>query len=278
MEAHMLINTPHTNMPQPSSKNLRLRLSHWESREFLQGLTRNDISLPEKVITEREGFFWNAMLTEYDAKNFGRHLLEVNACNLSSEFLAFERAWSRDEWNHYIGFRSIYSMLYNYAENEIATNIENEKGDFRLIKEFSDDEFKICLLLAYDEIATSKSYFSEFPLYRAFGHPVFINWFKKVAVDELYHFMNCMELIRHRHPGRITEIADTIDMFIEYDMRRNQYNRTFVFDHYWYSRAFLEHCRELIVTYFKNGLRGAKFTAMVEMNSASPLYDRYTYL
>src|SRR5207248_4393100 len=113
-------------------------------------------------ITERKGFFWNAMLTEYDARNFSRHL-EINSGKLSPEFLAFKRAWSRDEWNHYIGFRSIYSMLYNRAENELAEQIEIETGDFHLIREFSDDEFKICLLLAYDEIATSKSYFSEFP-------------------------------------------------------------------------------------------------------------------
>jgi hypothetical protein len=169
-------------------------------------------------------------------------------------------------------------MLYNRTEHEIASHIENEKGDFRLIKEFSDDEFKICLLLAYDEIATSKSYFSEFPLYRAFGNPTFLYWFKKVTVDELYHFQNCMEIIRYCHPGRIPEIADTIDIFIECDMRRNQYNRTFVFDHYWYSRAFLEHCKELIVTYFKNGLKGANFSTNVEMNNTSSLYNRYTYL
>ena len=273
----MLTKEPQKDVSQVPATNFRLRHRRWDSRECLKGLTKDDISLPDERITEREGFFWNAMVTEYDARNFDRHLAE-NACKFSPEFLAFRRAWIRDEWNHYIGFRSIYSMLYDRAEDEIAKQVEIETGDFLSIKEFSDDEFKICLLLAYDEIATAKSYFSEFPLYRDLGDSLFLSWFKKVTVDELYHFRNCMEIIRCRHSSRIPEISATIDLFINYDMRRNHYERTFVFDHYWYSPTFLEHCRELVMAYFRDGLKGTKFATRVEMNNASPFYNRYTYL
>lgn len=272
----MSLSPSHKDAQSPPTE-YRLRRSRWDSKEMLKGLTRSAVSLPEEQLAEREGFFWNAMATEYDARNFNRHL-SANARNLSPEFLAFKRAWSGDEWNHYVGFRYIYSMLYGRPEGEIAGLVEVALGDFDLIAEFLDDEFKLCLLLAYDEIATSKSYFSEFPLYRALGNPKFLNWFKKVTVDELYHFQNCMEIIRFRHGNRIPEIAETLDSFIKHDLRRNQYERTFVFDHYWYSESFLQSCKELIIAYFQKGLRGAKFATEVEMNGTSPFFNRYTYL
>ena len=216
------------------------------------------------------------MLTEYDAKNLAGYLT-TREIEFSPGFLSFKRAWSRDEWNHYLGFRQIYSMLYDEPEDKIAERLEMESGNFEPIAKFLDDEFKVCLVLAYDEIATFKSYLAEFPFYTALEMRVF-HWFQRVTRDELNHFLNCMEIIRCNHSARISEIASTIDLFIEWDIARHPYVRTFVLDHYWYSRGFLEHCGELINGYFSKGLRGVSFATRIETNDAEVILKKYKYL
>jgi hypothetical protein len=242
----------------------------------LQGLGRGDISLNLEQVRDRKDFLWNAMLTEYDAKNLNRYLA-IKDENFSLEFDRFKLAWSRDEWNHYLGFGLVYSVLYSEPEGEIARQLEIESADFDPIAGFFEDEFSICLLLAYDEIATFKSYLAEFPFYRAFGDARVFRWFQRVTNDELNHFLNSLEIIRHRYTARISEVSDTIDLFIKWDAERHSYNRTFVLDHYWYSLEFLEHCKTLIVDYFAKGLRGVNFAAKVETNESERFSMRYTY-
>jgi hypothetical protein len=251
-------------------------MAWWNSAKVLQGLTKEDICLSGEELSNRKEFLWNAMLTEYDAKNLGRYLT-TRDIEFSPTFLSFKRAWSRDEWNHYLGFRQLYSVLYDEPEDKIATQLEMDSGDFESIAKFLDDEFKVCLVLAYDEIATFKSYLAEFPFYTALDRRVF-RWFQKVTRDELNHFLNCMEIIRCNHPTRSSEIASTIDLFIKWDIGRHPYVRTFVLDHYWYSQKFLEHCGELISGYLLKGLRGASFATRIETNDDEMIFNKYKYL
>lgn len=243
---------------------------------MLQGLGRGGISLHLEEVAHRKDFLWNAMLTEYDATNLTRYLATKDK-NFSSEFHRFKHAWSRDEWNHYLGFRLVYAVLYSEPEGEIAGKLEMESGDFGPIAEFLEDEFSVCLLLAYDEIATLKSYLAEFPFYKAFGDARVFRWFQKVTNDELNHFLNCLEIIRYRYSARISEVKETIDLFIKWDSQRHSYSRTFVLDHYWYSLEFLEHCRELIGDYFVKGLRGANFATKIETDDSEIVSRRYRY-
>jgi hypothetical protein len=260
----------------PTSPPLKLRMARWHSATVLQGLTKEDVCLSGEEVANRKEFLWNAMLTEYDAKNLARYLT-TRGIEFSPEFLSFKRAWSRDEWNHYLGFRRIYSTLYGESEEEIAEKLEMDSGDFEPIAEFLDDEFKVCLVLAYDEVATFKSYLAEFPFYTALDMRVF-RWFQRVTRDELNHFLNCMEIIRCKHFTRASEIARTIELFIKWDIKRHPYVRTFVLDHYWYSRKFLEHCGELIGDYLLKGLRGVSFTTRIETNDSEPIFKKYRYL
>ena len=260
----------------PTSAPLNLRMAWWTSAKALQGLTKADIRLSSEEVANRKEFLWNAMLTEYDAKNLVRYLT-TRDIEFSPEFLSFKRAWSRDEWNHYLGFRQIYSLLYDEPEEKIAAQLEMDSGNFEPIAKFLDDEFKICLVLAYDEIATFKSYLAEFPFYTALDMRVF-RWFQKVTKDELNHFLNCMEIIRCKHSTRVSEIASTIDLFIKWDTGRHPYVRTFVLDHYWYSRRFLEHCGELIGGYLSHGLRGVSFATRIETNDVETIFKKYKYL
>jgi len=252
----------------------RLRTSHWKSAKELDGLTRSAISLSLEEAARRKEFLWNAMLTEYDASNFALYLSDRE---FSPDFKRFERAWRRDEWNHYLGFRRIVALLYDQNEAKIASEVTMDRGNFEPIGDFLKDEFKICLLLAYDEIATFKSYLAEFPFYRSFGDPRVIRWFQKVTRDELNHFINCVEIIRHRHPDRVPEAKESLDQFIEWDLRRSVYERTFVLDHYWYSVEYLQHCQDLICDYFRNGLRNAEFFAKIRIDDTKGIDERYEY-
>lgn len=221
----------------------------WDSSTFLIGLNRSDILLTEKFIQEKEEFFLHAAYTEFDAENLCRHLEKMNY-DFSPEFLAFEKVWRRDEWNHYLGFRFLYSIMYNQTQEDIAEIIEKRPSDFTSLSAFFKDEFFICLLIAFDEILTTKSYTSEYGLYKSFGHPSFLKWIKAVTRDESYHFYNAMEVIRIRHRRRIHEIPTIIDSFVSYDLNRNGYQGTFVLDHDWYSKEFLEYGANKIKSYF----------------------------
>jgi hypothetical protein len=86
-----------------------------------------------------------------------------------------------------------------------------------------------------------------------------------------------MEIVRHRHSTRIPEVDETLDSLIEWDVSRHPYQRTFVLDHYWYSLGFLEHCKELIRDYFRNGLSGVKFATTIEVDEAETIGSRYRY-
>jgi hypothetical protein len=251
-------------------------MARWHSATVLEGLTKADIRLSSEEVANRKEFLWNAMLTEYDAINLSSYLM-TTGMEFSPEFLSFKRAWSRDEWNHYVGFRQIYSTLYGEPEGKIAERLEIDSGDFEPIAKFLDEEFKVCLVLAYDEIATFKSYLAEFPFYEALDVRVF-RWFQRVTRDELNHFLNCMELIRCKHSARISEIPSTIGLLVKWDIARHSYVRTFVLDHYWYSQGFLEHCGELISGYFSKGLRGVNFETRIETNDDEMIFKKYRYL
>jgi hypothetical protein len=244
---------------------------------ILHGLAKADVLLTDEETVSRREFLWNAMLTEYDADNLSKYLT-TKTITFSKEFLAFKGAWSHDEWNHYLGFRRIYSLLYDTPEDQIAKTLALDVGDFDPIADFLEDEFTTVLILAYDEIATFKSYVAEFPFYKSFGDARVFGWFKRVTNDELNHFRNCMNIIRRRHLGKIDEIPGTLKLFMAWDREKHPYGRTFVFDHYWYSQSYLEHCSELIRHYLASGLKDADFTGQIKTKEFEPLLKRYEYL
>lgn len=205
--------------------------------------------LSKAVIEDSQDTLWNNMISEFDAENFCIYL-ETENLNLSPEFKAFEFVWRRDEYNHYIGFQHIYSTLYDKPKEEIINSLSNRTVNFQPIREMLEDEFKICLLLAYDEIATTKSYVSDYDFYASFGHSSFLKWIKLVARDEAYHFNNCMELIGKNYYHRTKEINELVNKFIKWDLDKNEYQGTFVLDHASYSEDFLTSCGNIMKKYF----------------------------
>lgn len=60
-----------------------------------------------------------------------------------------------------------------------------------------------------------------------------------------------MAVIGHNHYDRVAKIPRWLDLLIDHDMRRPGYEATFVMDHDWYSRDFLEAGASLVVEYAK---------------------------
>ncbi len=221
----------------------------WSSSQLIGALDKGNVSLSDEVLSDQKSTFWDNLCSEYDAENFCL-FLEKNKIKLSSDFKAFEFVWRRDEFNHHIGFRHIYSILYDTQVSSIDEQLKQRSVNFTPIEVMLEDEFKICLVLAYDEIATTKSYALDYDFYKSFGHDGFLKWIKLVTRDEAYHFNNCMELIGKNFYHRINEIPQLVDNFISWDLSRNEYKGTFVLDHENYDELFLRSCGDIMKQYF----------------------------
>lgn len=235
---------PKTIAFQPKSKP-------WDSASLIGHLKRSDILQNDTNIEDLRKLFWKDLCSEYDAENFCKYL-ENSHINLSDDFKSFEFVWRRDEFNHYLGFRHIYSICFGVSKEEISNKVIKRSVDFEPILGLLEDEFKICLLLAYDEIATTKAYSTDFDKYKTLGHKNFLTWIKRVTRDESYHFHNCMQLIGKNHRNRISELPRLVDKFIEWDLGENAYKGTFVLDHdsEYFSKSFLIDCGNVIKNYF----------------------------
>ncbi len=152
----------------------------WDSMRLIGHLNQSNIILSEEVIRLNKLIFWGHLCSEYDAENFCLYLKQEGFV-LSPEFKAFEYVWRRDEYNHYVGFQHIYCILYDTTAQEVEDMLNQRSTNFEPIKSLLEDEFKTCLLLAYDEIATTKSYVADYDFYQSFGHRNFLKWIKLVT-------------------------------------------------------------------------------------------------
>jgi hypothetical protein len=196
---------------------------------------------------------WSDMESEYDAENFCQHLRQ-SGLSFTPEFQEFEQIWRRDELNHYIGFRQIYSQLYHNSAEEIDRSMAARQPDFAPLQEFLQDEFSICVIVAYDEIATTRSYCQDFRLYKSFGSKPIANWIKYVTKDEGLHYDNALCLIGQHHSHRLPEITGLVERLIEFNLEENhQYKSTFLLNHEqseYFTPDFLHQCGDLICQRF----------------------------
>lgn len=235
----------------PTNAQFHPKSLPWHTDELIGQVRRNEIQLDHSIIDEVQHGLWNDLCSEYDAENFCNYL-KTSGIPLSEDFKAFEYVWRRDEFNHYLGFRKIYSLLYDIPEEQLKNEVENRPVNFDPLQSMLEDEFKICLLIAYDEIATTKNYASEYEFYASFGPGSFLRWIKNVTRDEAYHFNNCMELIGKNFRNRIDEIPPLVDSFINWDLNGEEYQGTFILDHDgpYFTREVLKACGDTIKNYF----------------------------
>lgn len=206
----------------------------WDSAAMLSDVTRADLEAAGDLAETAELLLFD-MNTEYDAmnlSNFFKRRMAAGGLELTPEFFAFCEAWLADEWNHYEGYRRLYSLCTGTPEAVLHDEVVARPANFEPILEFIGDEFSILMVVAYDEFFTVRSCTQDFPLFSAFGRPELLDWIKLVARDEGYHYRNAMEVIRRRHAHRIPEAPMFIDRLIAWDLEGGgEYGATFVLDH-----------------------------------------------
>ncbi len=122
----------------------------WNSLAILERIDPQALKVPDKLLQEVHDIILGDLYAEHDAENFCKYLQPP-------EFKEMEKLWRRDEFNHYLGFRQIYSLLYHKSFREIEWQLAACEPNFIPIKEFLQDEFSICVVLAYDELATTRA-------------------------------------------------------------------------------------------------------------------------
>ncbi|WNG50020.1 hypothetical protein F0U60_42295 [Archangium minus] len=221
----------------------------WSSSELFARVRPEDIIMPEQDKRDYEPILWNDLCSEFDAQ-YMNTWIRRSGLTLSGEFHSFVEAWSRDEYNHYLGFRRIYSLFYGESEAAITERLEARKPDFRVIDDFGRDEFLLCAVLAYDEIATTRSYIDDTEFYGSLGPSAFRDWVRWLVADEARHFMNLLRVMQGRHAHRLAELPAVLDRILEIDLTKDSYEATFVLDHHGpqFSEKMLKGCVETILS------------------------------
>lgn len=206
------------------------------------------LKVTDKLLEEIHDIIWGDLCAEHDAENFCKYL-QQSGMSFTLEFKEMEKLWRRDEFNHYLGFRQLYSLLYHKSFEEIERELATCEPDFIPIKEFLQDEFSICVVLAYDELATTRSYCQDFDFYKLLGSRPIVNWIKYVAKEEAFHYGNALEIIARRHRHRLPELPMLVERLIEYDLEDSKYKSTFVLNHQsrqYFTSNFLCECSDII--------------------------------
>jgi hypothetical protein len=205
----------------------------WDTRAHFSSLDRRDVALSDAALAPCLKLIDDAMVTEFDSQNLDNHFstLAHEGLMFTPEFLAFRAAWRADEWSHYIGYRRLLHLLTSVPEAELHHRTVSRPCDFSPLAPFLEDEFLICMVLAYDEIVTRHACSLARNMYRLFGHQNFLAWINLVGRDEGWHFRNLIQVIRICHRHRTPECAAVPERLLAWDVERQPYHSTFVLDH-----------------------------------------------
>jgi hypothetical protein len=227
------------DLARPTDSRIPALEADWSLDDYLERMQRAAVHLDTAEREQLREFFLDATQTEFDAEHLCR-FLEHSGMELSPEFRAFERPWRFDEHRHYVGFLRVYSRLFpDTGEVELARRIESQAPDFAPLSAFLRDEFHVLAAIAYDEACTARSYGEQLEFYAQLGDPVFAEWVRLIACDEVNHMRNAIAVLRARHAYRLAELPALLERFVAHDLERRGYRNTFLFDHSAYSEAFL---------------------------------------
>lgn len=205
----------------------------WKTRglDLIASLAKDDITLDPIVREEYKAVLWRSICSEYDSINFFNKIKSQKNIPYSSDFKIFLEKWLKDEEMHTEGFKKIYNLTYGDTYQEIEGQLRERTADFTHIEEFLDDEFKICLLLAYDEIVTAHVYERSMSFYQEVEGSMIPQWIKKVKYDEVKHFLGVIDVINTRHNGKAASVEKILMKIVDVDMNLKEYEGTFVLDH-----------------------------------------------
>lgn len=210
---------------------------NWESTVMLSKVSRENTSLELANDPAFRSLVRNDTASEFDADNLCRYLesrVAAGELTLTPEFKKFEKAWRRDEMNHALGFAMVESLLYGSSVEDIFNEVRAGVPNFKALADlgFFEDEFTTSILIAYDEISTTRAYAQDYhERYPKFHNPVLLEWIKRVAGDEGRHFKNIVNVVKQCHADRIPEIPGLLRKIMAWETSEHEYGRTFVLDH-----------------------------------------------
>jgi hypothetical protein len=207
----------------------RPRRRPWDARSLLQQIDASAVSLEPTQREHLKEFLWYDLCAEADAENLYRVIGERRP-SYSQPFLTFLATWYEDEKNHAAGFSYLNSLLFGLDESELMKRVRDRRSDFSGLGEFLADEFKLCVLFAYDEFASVMTYQKDI-FYKELGSPLFVEWITRVRSDEALHFGNVVTLLQGFHAERFHELRPTLQRILAIENEHRQYAATFLLDH-----------------------------------------------
>jgi len=199
-------------------------------------------------------YIWADLCAESDSLKFLQWVrFSSNSKIYSPELEEFLESWIQDEQRHAKNFEALYSHLYGISIDQIRKILAARVSDFNTLAPFLEDEFSICVIIAYDEIATVKSYQQDIAFYDFLDKEVCGKFIRTVIKDEGKHFSNILKVIAKCHRDRLTELPSKLHQLMELDLSRREYRGTFVMDHaaFYFTPEVLSQCVTHILQYFR---------------------------
>lgn len=204
-----------------------------------------DDVLPESLVApsgagpvashEHEPRVFQDLVAEYDARLLEAELL-TRATGLSVPFREFLSAWAADEKKHTDALDRLYRGAFDADREPLLGRLRARRGDFAPLASFLDDEFKLGVMLAYDEAMSTHGYGADIAFYESLGRSdaqssAFAQVLRELKNDEATHYKNAVELLALRHRGRGGEVAPVMEQIVAHDAAQEEYRATFLLDH-----------------------------------------------
>ena len=181
---------------------------------------------------------WADLVAEYDARRLERELHRRGG--YSRAFHAFLAAWVYDEAKHTRALHWLYSRAFDVAPEELDERLEarlaQTEAEFDGLESFLRDEFRLAVVLAYDEAMSTHGYGADIPFYASLARSpkeerAFRAILRELRTDEAVHYRNAVALIAHEHPSRRDEIDATVHDIVSFDCAQEGYGGGFLLDH-----------------------------------------------
>lgn len=225
----------------------------------LQSILPEDLTVVrDRLISDQH--FWLTLRgnteVEFDAEKLCKYLDQrsnAGSLNLSADFLRFREIWRRDELRHAIGFAYLEFLLSGVWIADRQAEVLELPSNIVKLEEAGllFDELHLLILIAYDEICTTRAYHHELTFnYHRWQQPTISNWLRGVAAEEAHHFRNACKIIRDKYKGRHKDVEQIVDRVYRFDRDCTDYQGLFVLDHGdrdLYTPRFLADAAEMVL-------------------------------
>jgi hypothetical protein len=164
-------------------------VDYWRVEDLFSNINPSDILLNEHEKKRLLSLFIADMSVEYDAKKLFNFI--TNNLKISQELEHLLKPWQYEELKHADAFRKIIIIIYQIDEQMLLNDLQKRTCNFKPYENILDDEFKICVLLAYDECSTTIAYRKD-SFYQHMGPDAFKKWHRFVIADEARHLKNAV--------------------------------------------------------------------------------------